>query len=134
MTGAKMVGSVDHYLRPILRLKFAGQEDELIALIDTGFNGQLPMSQALALRLNVRVNDIDDVVTLADGSLVSARQGSVAVEWFGRFRTVHVQITPPPARMKVGEGDLVLLGTRLIAPDNLEIQCGSQTLTLRQEA
>jgi predicted aspartyl protease len=129
-----MVGSVDHYLRPILRLKFAGQEDELIALIDTGFNGQLLMSQTLALRLNVQVNEFEDVVTLADGSLVAARQGHVTVEWFGKARNVHVQITPTHAKQRVSEGDFVLLGTRLIAPDNLEIQFGRKTVTLHQEA
>jgi hypothetical protein len=134
MTGATMSGGVDQLLRPLLRLKIGTADDELLTMIDTGFNGQLLMTTGQASRFGIHAGDVLDIVTLADGSEALVYNCAVPIEWFGRTRMVTAFVSPAPSDAPHGDAPLALLGNRLIAPDCLEIHFGRQTVTLRQEA
>ena len=54
---AKLVGSVDHRGRPVVRVAVAGCEDEVLATIDTGFNGQVMVVAGDAASVGVHLRD-----------------------------------------------------------------------------
>jgi predicted aspartyl protease len=134
MTTKTMTGSVDHLKRPIFRLRVDQQDDELLVMIDTGFNGQLMLTAEQASALQVKPFGYEQPVMLGDGSEIKVGRGSITIEWFGRLRTVDVHIAPKSAKPHRQSAPLALLGTSLIFPDTLDIRFGRQTVTLRQEA
>lgn len=66
-----------------------GQEREVQAIIDTGFNGYLTLSESLVSALGLSYHS-RIVVTLGDGSDRVLRQYEATVVWDGREREVLV--------------------------------------------
>ena len=80
-----MDGVIDHLGRPILWLQTPSPNSEnILCLIDTGFNRYLFLEQAVARRLGFRTETrrLDQIV-LGDGSVKMAEIMSGSILWFG---------------------------------------------------
>ena len=66
-----------------------GQEQEIEAVIDTGFNGYLTLPDVLVAALGLPYHS-RSIVTLGDGSKLVLRQYEATVIWDGRERDVLV--------------------------------------------
>jgi hypothetical protein len=132
-----MIGSVDERGRPLLRLRVQNRDDELLVLVDTGFNGAVLFSEYEATTWGVQILDRQRDIELGDKSRIAVRQGLLQVYWWGTLREVEVEITANPEVSK-GAGvhsdgePSAIAGTLLIVPDILEIDFGRKFLTIRQ--
>jgi len=119
-----MSGQVNAQLEPILQVNILGPTGisrPVVALIDTGFGGQLtlPISliRVLALPLSGRVAGV-----LADGTVTLFDVYRAQVEWDGTWQSVDIQVSNAQP----------LLGTELLAGCDLSIRMtvgGSVTIT-----
>lgn len=134
-----MIGSIDDRGRPLLRLRVNGRDDEILLLVDTGFNGSVLLSERDAVEWGVQVLSTERDAELGDRSVVRVKQGVVSLYWWGALKVINVEITTglegrvPRASRTEGE-PAGLLGTYLITPDILEIDFGRRFLTIRQNA
>jgi clan AA aspartic protease len=119
-----MVGSVDGFGRAILRVRVknpnSGELSELDAWIDTGFTGELVLSQqqvnALGLALGKAIT-----AGLADGSEVQLDAFTCDVEWFGEWKRIQVI---------ANQGQFPLLGVGLLLDRELHINYRNKALSL----
>ena len=129
----EMRGSVDGRGRPLLRLTLTGVPDEALATIDTGFNGELLISQRDAKSLGIETTGLTEDVVLGDGSEIEAKKGRATIDWFGVPKRVVVFITADAQASTLSADEPVaLVGTRLLADDILEINFPAQTVAIRQ--
>jgi predicted aspartyl protease len=131
---AEMRGSVDGLGRPLLRININGRSDDILTTVDTGFNGELLMTELEAQRLGIIPLGVDGKVTLGDGTEVLARQAIATLIWFGHARHVKVQLTAPAkateSRHRHADDPIALIGTSLITPNILEINFGTRTVAI----
>jgi hypothetical protein len=132
-----MRGSVDDRVRPLIRLRVAEKDDDLLVIIDTAFTGELLLQHAEALQWGVVILDVEASIELGDGSTGRAKQGLVSIDWLGRPMDVTIQVTPaiqartmPPRREGLPAG---LLGTALLKDVVLTIDFPKSEVILRSE-
>ena len=130
-------GSVDLRGRPLIRLSFVGHEDEMLATVDTGFNGQLFLTEAVAKIWGIAPFGVGRNVVLGDGSIVATKQSISQVQWLGEVRDVLVQVTTHAAAANVGaaqnvDDPVALIGTNLLARDILEINFRKRLVNIRR--
>jgi predicted aspartyl protease len=113
-----MTGEVDDDGTPMLRLEAAGRE--WIAIIDTGFNGELELPTALASHFTGIPSGTRDCI-LAGGSVVVDDMFLIWFAFDGETRSVEVSYAPV---------DEILLGTGLIKDYRLDIDFPAQTVEL----
>ena len=105
---------------PFIRFELAGEV--FVAVIDTGFNGDLELPRKLRDRLNAKfVNSIESV--LAAGQSVVEDVYAVMVTFDGR----HFQ-----AEVTFSDAGEILIGTRLLRQHFLEVDFVQQTLRLER--
>jgi predicted aspartyl protease len=125
-------GGVDQRGRPLVRIKFIGFDDELVAMVDTGFNGELLMSENDAAAWGIIPVGIAAKLELGDGSKIIAGRGTAAISWMGKRHAIAVQITPSAKGKRRPDEPVALIGTRLLAQDILEINFPAQSVVIRQ--
>ena len=119
-----MTGFVDDQLRALLRVPVSATRDgdrtEIVAWIDTAFNGGLaiPRQQVAALGL---VKESSAEAVLADGRSVELETFACFLDWFGS--TYETQVA-------AGEGEYPLLGTMLLDGRRLEINYAAKMVEL----
>ena len=119
-----MNGHVDEELRALLPIQVGATNDnethELIAWIDTAFNGSLviPESKVNELRL---VQESSAEAILADGNKVQLETFACRIKWFGKLYETQVV---------TNESEYALLGTILLADHRLEIDYSAGTVSL----
>lgn len=119
-----MNGFVDDQLRAMIRIPVSasreGPRSEVIAWIDTAFNGGLvvPRTQIAQLAL---VKESSAEAVLADGKLVELETFKCFLEWFGS--TYETQVV-------ANDGMFPLIGTMLLAELRLTIDYKARTLEL----
>lgn len=126
---AKLIGSVDHLGRPVVRVAIAGRDDEALGTVDTGFNLEVMMTAGDARVLGVTLLEDAEDVELGHGERVLVRLGRLRLNWLGSERDVTVLVgeRTRPSR----EGDPVLLiGTRLLKPHLLLIDFEQGTVEI----
>jgi clan AA aspartic protease len=109
---AKILGSVDQLGRPVVRVAIVGRADEVLATIDTGFNGEAMMPLGDALQLGVTVLEGTRDVELGHGHSVAVQVGRMRVQWLGYERDVGVLISDRVTQTL--SGPVMLIGTRLL--------------------
>jgi clan AA aspartic protease len=119
-----VTGFVDDWLRALIRLPVAATRDgmrtELVAWIDTAFNGCLviPRKRVTELKLSKRISS---ETILADGRTVEFETYSCFFDWFGNtYETLVV----------ASEGEHALLGTMLLDGHRLDIDYSAKTVQL----
>jgi clan AA aspartic protease len=111
----KMDGYVDRStLTPMVRLKLISameEEIELSAIIDTGYNGEVILSENKIQEMGLEFLGTIDT-ELADGRIVELDLFRGRIKWFGRIQEVAVGAS---------RSDDTLLGTLLLADCELDI-------------
>lgn len=120
-----MKGFVDDQLRALLPVPVSasldGNRTEILAWIDTAFNGGLAIPRKLAAELElVEVSYVAAI--LADGKSVELPLFKCIIDWFGnRYET----------EIAASEGTFALLGTMLLADRDLRIDYKARTVELQ---
>ncbi len=119
-----MTGFVDEQLRALIRLPLSasldGQRTELVAWIDTAFNGgiAIPRKHVAALRLSKQSSS---EAILADGRCVELETFTCFLDWFGN--TYETQIA-------ASDGEYALLGTMLLEGRHLDIDYAARSVSI----
>ena len=123
-----MNGFVDDQLRALLPVPVSasldGNRTEILAWIDTAFNGGLTIPRNLAADLGlVEVSYVEAI--LADGKYVELPLFRCVIDWFGkRYET----------QIAASDGKFALLGTMLLADRDLHVDYKARTVELRNSA
>jgi predicted aspartyl protease len=129
----EIIGHVDERDRPLVRFSVPGQDDSVLALIDTGFNGYLFVHQDIAVRLGFAKTGLVSEAEFADQGLheVSLARGRMA--WFGEVVTVDVLVAPDRLpRATHSDEPVALLGTSLLSPHQLTVDFANRTVVIAQ--
>lgn len=108
-----MTGIVNESLEPKLRLQLIGPHGEFVevdAIIDSGFNSFLSISQELADQLQL-VPDFQGIVLLADGSRRVVGKYYVQIVWDSTFREILATVA----------SNEVLIGSQLLSGYELRV-------------
>lgn len=117
-TPSFMRGSVDVWKRPLLTLQWG--EINVLALIDTGFNGKLFLGDELAAELDFHPTGFFHHVSYGVGSgRVSIAEGELL--WKGAIRSIEVFVSSNVRRVRDVSEPEILIGTGLIFPDVLTV-------------
>ena len=130
---AKLVGSIDQLVRPLVRLQLLEVGEEFLALIDTGFNGELMMGVDAARETGVVFDEKLATVEYASGEVREVFEGRLEIHWLGRRHRVSVLVSdsiPPPRT----DAPVAMIGTRLLRPHLLFIDFGAETLEIETQA
>jgi predicted aspartyl protease len=122
----KMIGSVDHLGRPVLQIE--GKNDHFLVLVDTGFNGDLLVTEAASRALGAIQHGLVTTLELGDGSRTKVLQARATIPWIERNRVVKVFIAKN--WHPTGDNPVGLLGTALIAPHRLVVDFDDRTLEI----
>ena len=116
-----VIGSVDHRRRPLVRIERVDDSEGFLALLDTGFNGEIFVAIADVERLGFRLRSGYSTVEIASGQMLTVQRGDAEVMWLGERRRVEIFVStaPPPARK--ADDPVALLGTKLLWPNLLFI-------------
>ena len=119
-----MNGFVDDKLRALVRVPVSasrgGNRMDIVAWIDTAFNGGLVIPRKLIAQLGL-VKESSAEATLADGQCVELETFACFFDWFGE--SYETQIV-------ANEGTYPLLGTMLLDGHRLDIDYKARTLEL----
>ncbi len=134
----ELIGSLDSRRRPLVRVPVSGKDD-LLAIIDTAFTGELLVDDDVARSWGVVVLDVEAQIEMGDGSRRDVKQGLLTVVWFGRERDATVQVVgrsanDSPRRPRQDGEPVALLGTELIAPGILNVNFATGVVTIEQPA
>jgi predicted aspartyl protease len=128
-----VLGGVDDRRRPVVRVTLAERDESLLALVDTGFNGDLHVTESVALRFGFERTSFDSEVALADGNSVKVVRGRGTIQWLGKLRRVQVFIADDPrTHPREGEPD-ALLGTGLLSPHVLLVDFTAMTIEIESQ-
>lgn len=110
-----MIGHVDRQGRAMLKVSMGPSKTaarhELDVWIDTGFNGDLVLSQRQIEEMGLPHSGTAKAV-LADGSRVSLKVHVCIIHWFGELRELNVV---------ANDGEIPLLGVGLLAGHDLHV-------------
>lgn len=114
-------GRFEHGM-PYVSLRVEGEE--LLALVDTGFDGYVMLSQADINRLRLREMGQTTYRT-ADGQIHEGRVYQGRIEWMGNATAVAIDST---------DGDFALIGMGLLRSVRLVMEPALQILTLSADS
>lgn len=119
-----MNGIVDDQLRALVRIPVSaslkGERSELVAWVDTAFNGGLAIPRKQVAQLNL-VQQSSAEAILADGRTVELETFACFLDWFGK--TYETQIA-------ASDGEYALLGTMLLDGHRLNVDYLARTVEL----
>ena len=110
---AKLVGSIDDLGRPLVRLRLPRGLDDLLAIVDPGFNGELMMSLAVAQSLGLTLDDDLVPIELGTGAIERVYTCQLDVLWLEQDLRVRVLVSrswPAPKP----DAPVALIGTALL--------------------
>jgi predicted aspartyl protease len=115
---------VDDNLRALLRVPVSAARDgkriELLAWIDTAFNGGLAMPRRQVAALGL-VQESSTEAILADGRTVALETFACFLDWFGQTYATQVAAS---------DGEYALLGTMRLDGHRLEVDYGARVVEL----
>ena len=128
---SKLVGSIDDFGQPLVRVAIVGRDDEMLVTVDTGFNREIMMGSGDALLLVVTMRPEIETVELGHGQSVGVSVGRLRIRWLGAERdaTVFVSDRREPKR----RGPIALIGTGLLAPHLLLVDFTTRLLEIDQQ-
>lgn len=106
----KIEGGVDARGRPVVRIAFFGVTDDILALVDTGFNGQLMLSESDASSHGIQSTGVYSSAELASGEVRQIGEARAVVQWMGEQRRVEVLLSAQPLKRGADE-PIALIGT-----------------------
>lgn len=132
---AEMDGRVDAERRPLLQLQLP-DATSILALVDTGFNGELWLTKSDAVVCGVEFDEIDERIGYVAGwRPVRETLGEVRIVWFGMERVVGVVVDlDSEHRTVIADDPVVVVGTALLSPSIVTLDFDKGTLALRKSA
>ena len=127
---SKIWGTVDRLRRPVIRLETSAGET-FLALVDTGFNGELMLPLSDATALGFEVSNVKIKAVLAGDVAQELHEGSGILNWLGGNRRVELMVSPATTSRKMDDDPIALIGTKLLMSHLLFIDF--QTLTVEIE-
>ena len=119
-----MNGHVDSAGRALVRLRLTSAATatsmEVAAWVDTGFTGELVLSQDQIAALGL-LHSAVVTAELGDGSATMLEVYSCLIEWFGRVQQIEVI---------ANTGTSPLLGVGLLQGHRLTIDCAARTVII----
>jgi predicted aspartyl protease len=128
---SKIWGTVDRLRRPLIRLE-TPTGDSFLALVDTGFNGELMLSRPDATALGFEVSIVEIKALLAGDVAQKLHEGSGQLKWLGKARRIELMVSPASTNRRMDDDPIALIGTKLLASHLLFIDF--DTLTVEIEA
>ena len=120
-----MNGQVDGFGRAIvavsIRASVVAPIRNVLAWIDTGFNGELVLPQQQIDELQLRPSGTLKAI-LADGSEIALQRYTCLIDWFGENRDIEVV---------ANDGEYPLLGVGLLVGYDLRISYRSGRITIK---
>jgi predicted aspartyl protease len=126
---AKIIGSVDDRRHPVVRLEMDGHS--LLMVVDTGFNGDLLLSQQASMVLSITSAGRTRTIELGDGTSAELRQTIISIPWLGAKRAVRALIAD--SWMPRGDDPIGLVGTELVSPNLLMIDFSARTVDIETQ-
>lgn len=128
-----VVGSVDQRRRPLVRIECLNDADGFVALLDTGFNGEIFVAIADVGPLGFRLRSGFSTVEIASGQIRTVQRGDGEIMWLGERRRVEIFVSmdPPPARQ--ADEPVALVGTKLLWPHLLLIDFATGTIEIEAQ-
>lgn len=119
-----MTGLVDDQLRALIRVPVSASRDgkrtDLLAWIDTAFNGGLAIPHKRVAELALSKHSSAEAV-LADGRCVELETFACFLDWFGNAYETQVAAS---------DGEYALLGTLLLDGHHLDINYAAKAVKL----
>jgi predicted aspartyl protease len=127
-------GHVDARGRPIVSLTAPDGGDELLVVVDTGFNGTLLFhDNEISRRKCEVITHLEEMVEFADGERRPLLLGRTNVSWFGRPLTVDVLISQSErSRAVLADEPIGLLGTALLSQHKLTIDFAAHRVVITE--
>lgn len=120
-----MNGDVDEIGRALVKMRIRpsenGKESEILAWVDTAFNGELVMPLSMIEAAGLRQSG-GTRARLADGSEVTLESFACVVDWFGECTLIEVM---------ANDGEVPLLGVQLLIGHRLTIDYLEMTVTIK---
>lgn len=129
---AKLTGSIDRLGRPVVRVEVSGG-DGFLALVDTGFNGELIMAEPDARVLGFAVSTKIASATLAGGQVQRLFEGTGSIHWMGAVRRVELFVSPAVPARRMDDDPIAIIGTRLLTPHLLLIDFASRSVEIETQ-
>jgi len=126
---AKVIGSVDERGRPVVRIE--GRQESVLAIVDTGFNGDLMVTRDAATLLGADPLRRETEVELGDGRTVRVYETRATIMWLDRERRVRVLVSDEWTT--IGDEPVGLLGTDLLLPHMLRIDFARGTVEIEAQ-
>jgi predicted aspartyl protease len=126
-----LIGSVDQWQRPLLRLEQPDGWDGFVALIDSGFNGHLMLHEADMAYLGFKPVRGNTEVKVASGETVNVKLAEATILWVDeKPLRVRVFVVPAPLPIRRPDDPTVLLGTKLLHPHRLVVDFAANRVEL----
>ena len=130
---ARLNGSVDQLGRPLIRVRPSGAQDDILALVDTGFHGELMMGVSTARELKIELSDDLHGIELGNGTMAHVLVGVISLSWMGAQRTARVLAAETWTTLDA-DAPVAIVGTRLLAPHLLLVDCDAGTVEIETTA
>ena len=129
-----VLGGVDPRGRPIVRIALAGLDNEFLAVVDTGFNGELFMAAGDARLLRLMLTGARSSVEVAGGVRQHVEEAIAVILWMGRERRVEVLLGTSTQTPRLADDPIALVGARLLTPHILMIDYAAGTVEIEAQA
>ncbi len=109
-------------------MRMAGRDEDLLVMIDTGFNGDLMLSSPGARILGLELTGEATPIELGDGSNVVVHIIRTTIDWLEDRRAVEALVAD--AWHPMADAPLGLVGTRLLSPHLLLVDFADRTVEI----
>jgi predicted aspartyl protease len=129
---SKIWGTIDRLRRPVIRLETSAGES-FLALVDTGFNGELMLAHPDAQALGFEVSKVKIKALLAGDVSQKLREGSGNLIWLGKDRRIELMVSPASSIRRMDDDPIALIGTKLLTPHLLLIDFEVSTVEIEAQ-
>jgi predicted aspartyl protease len=108
--------------------------DDLLALLDTGFDGEIYCNQSDAIALGVRLSGGVERVELAGGVKATVQRGELEITWMGRVHTACALISGIQRTKPAADGEpAALIGSSLLRPHLVLLDYSAMTIEIEEQ-
>jgi predicted aspartyl protease len=129
---SKEAGRIDYRGRPIVRLETLAGET-FLALVDTGFNGQLLLSDQDARVLGFKVDTTSVKASLAGDIVEKMNSGRGIIKWMGKQRQVELIVSSKRPALRRDDDPIALIGSGLLTPHLLFIDYQTKSVEIETQ-
>lgn len=109
-----------------------GASGDFLALMDTGFNGELLVTMQDAVSLGIVLRAGLSIAQLASGQTISVQRARGTILWLGRTRIVEVLVTTEEPNRRIADDPIALVGTQLLSPHLVLIDFQAGTIEIEE--